>query len=315
MKKQILNFFLVLLSLITIVTASAYIKQKPTEHNILLIGDSGKNNKGQLDVSNAMFEYCRTKDCHLGLLAGDIIYPVGLQNEKDRGLETFFDKYYNKLNIPFLISLGNHDYGKLTNSWNKGSYHLLHQYRNKHYVFPHYYYVHETEFAVFAVIDTTKLMWRRETFAQRQMLIEAHKKAKAKEKWFIVLGHHPYLSNGKHGNAGLYERLRVPYFASGSNVEKVLKRYVCGKADFYLAGHDHSLQVLDGNQKNCDTTLIVSGAAASTSKLFKWNNAEFESLEKGFFALSMNEKRTIVQAYNQKNELLFEKLVFKKTQE
>lgn len=278
-----------------------------SETGIILLGDTGKDNQGQLDVSRSIEDFCLRERCDTGMIAGDIIYPVGMKSPTDPILETMFDKYYNHLNFPFLITMGNHDYGKLSNDWKRGSYQLEHAKDNPSFYFPDFYYTYETDEAVIAVLDTTRLMWKKETSLQADMVKAAHREALAKNKWFFVLGHHPFLSNGKHGNAGNYERLPVPFFVSGSNVKKFITNHVCGKAHFYLSGHDHSLQVFDGNIKGCNTQLIVSGSGASSTKLFKRNKADFESVALGFFHLLVKSDSVRIRAVDSASNILFEK--------
>jgi len=301
------KFLLPLLVLFTVVQSSAVEAPYTDSTNLVVFGDSGKDNQGQLDVSMAMQEFCTREKCDYGALVGDVVYPTGVKSAKDPILETMFDKYYNPLNIPFIISLGNHDYGKLTLQWKRGYYHKLHAQKNPNYLFPHYYYVHETPEAVIAVLDTTRLMWIRSYTAQRKMVQAAYKRAQETGKWFFVQGHHPYLSNGKHGNAGYYEQFPLPFFASGRIVKKFFDRYVCGKAHFYLAGHDHSLQLMNGVQAGCETQLIVSGSGASSTKLYTRNFVEFESLEMGFFHVSIEAQNVHVKAVNSNAEVMFEK--------
>lgn len=310
--EQIMNFkingmILAVLCLFSITSTTAINFDDSLDTGIILIGDTGKNNDGQLNVSRSIQDFCTTEKCDLGLLAGDNVYPAGVKSATDTILETMFDKYYNPLNIPFLVTLGNHDYGKLTNDWKRGRYQLEHAKKNPAFKLPAFYYIHETQDAVIAVLDTTRLMWRKETFAQRDMLAKAYELAKSKNKWYFVMGHHPYLSNGKHGNAGNYERLPFPFFVSGSNVKKFIQRHICGKAHFYFAGHEHSLQVFDGNIKGCNTQLIVSGTGASASKLMKRNRADFESTELGYFHLGVSAETMRVRAIGQNSQVLFEK--------
>lgn len=307
MKIHFNSLFVLSLIFFTATSSTAVHQDFSFETGIVLIGDTGKDNEGQLNVSRAMQDFCAIEDCDLGMLAGDNVYQAGVSSPTDPVLERMFDKYYNPMNIPFLITLGNHDYGKLTNDWKRGSYQLKHAEKNPLFKMPHYYYIHETEHAVIAVIDTTRLMWRKGTFNQRDMLAEAYARAKAQDKWYIVMGHHPYLSNGKHGNAGNYERVPFPYFVSGSNVKAFIKRHVCGKAHFYFAGHEHLLQVFDGNIAGCNTQLVVSGTGASSSKLFKRNQSEFESTALGFFHVSMGTESLRLRAIDQDSQVLFEK--------
>lgn len=290
------------------VLQSSYI----SETNVVLIGDSGKNNEGQRAVAMAMKDLCDREVCDMGILAGDNVYPAGLTGPNDQALVRVFDDYYNQLNIPFLIALGNHDYGKLGRSKKKASWQLLHPLRNPSYVLPHYWHMKETPEAIFAVIDTARLMWRRDIAQQGAFVDEVAKLARAKNKWFFVVGHHPYLSNGPHGNAGRYERLRFPFFISGKYIKRFLDRHVCGKAHFYLAGHDHSLQAIDGLQVGCETQLIVSGSAASVTKLAPRNEVKFEALELGFFHLSISQEEVRVRAFNEGTQQLYEEIFARK---
>ena len=307
MNFKINGMILVVLLFTTVSSTIAVNFDDSSETGIILIGDTGKDNDGQLNVSNSIQNFCATEKCDLGLMAGDNVYPAGLTSPTDKIMERLFDFYYNPLNIPFLIALGNHDYGKFSNDWKRGAWQLKHAEKNPAFQIPNYYYIHETKDAVIAVIDTSRLMWRKDTFAQRDMLAEAYGRAKSQNKWYFVMGHHPYLSNGKHGNAGNYERLRTPYFISGTNVQKFIERHVCDKAHFYFAGHEHSLQVIDGNVKGCNTQLIVSGTGASATKLFKRNRVDFESLELGYFHLGLTADTLRVRAIGQNSKVMFEK--------
>jgi tartrate-resistant acid phosphatase type 5 len=281
--------------------------QDLSEDGVVFVGDTGKDNGGQLAVSLAMESFCSIERCDYGMLAGDNVYPVGLTSPEDPVMERVFDKYYNQLQIPFLVALGNHDYGKFSRDWKRGAWQLGHMKKNPHFYIPHFFYSYQTDNAVIAVLDTSRLMWKKDTQAQSEMVREAFLEASRRKKWFLVLGHHPFLSNGKHGNAGNYERLPGPYFVSGSNVRRFIKNNVCGKAHFYLSGHDHSLQVFDGNIKNCDTQLIVSGSGASSTKLYQRNKADFETTALGFFHLGIRSDSLRVRAIDQEGNQMFEK--------
>ena len=295
----------------TFTGAMANVFNPSASTGVVFIGDQGKDNEGQHLIAQSMQTFCVFEDCDLGMTAGDNVYHEGVSSPTDPILETRWDKYYNPLNMLFLITLGNHDYGKFSNDWKRGSYQLLHAQKNPLFYFPAYYYSYETEESVFAVIDTTRLMWKKETAQQAQMVQQAYAKAKQLKKWFFVLGHHPYLSNGKHGNAGRYERLAVPYFVSGSNVKRFLDQNVCGKAHFYLSGHDHNLQLIDGNVRGCNTQLILSGSAASTTKLYKRNPVHFESSQLGYFHLAISPEIVSVKAVDQNASVMFTKSFLK----
>ena len=88
--------------------------------------------------------------------------------------------------------------------------------------------------------------------------------------WVFAAGHHTYLSNGSHGNAGNYESIEVAGvevpnpvpIMNGGNVRDFFDEVVCGTVDIYFAGHDHNRQWLNEPDALCGTELIVSGAGA-----------------------------------------------------
>lgn len=275
--------------------------------NFVLIADTGQDNEGQLSVSQSLQEVCQIEKCGFGVLAGDNVYPDGVTSATDPILTKVFDKYYNKLNIPFVVALGNHDYGGRLPTWENGDFQLLHAKKNKLFHLPNFYYTYSTENVVFAVIDTTKLVWRIDEEKQAQVVAAGLKEATTSGKWFMVVGHHPYLSNGDHGNAGNFDGFSFPSQVSGSHFKKFMDKHVCGKAQFYLSGHDHNLQMIDGKIAQCNTQLIVSGSGASNDKLSNRNKVLFQSENLGFFHLSVSASEVKVKAWNEKVKTIFER--------
>ncbi|MFV2056783.1 MAG: hypothetical protein ACC707_09965, partial [Thiohalomonadales bacterium] len=98
--------------------------------------------------------------------------------------------------------------------------------------------------------------------------------------WKIVYGHHPYQSNGPHGNAGKYDGISAIDIISGTHIKKFADTVWCGKVDVYFSGHDHSRQWL---QSTCaGTQLVVSGAGAKTTTLPGNNPSLFQMSTTGF---------------------------------
>ena len=78
--------------------------------------------------------------------------------------------------------------------------------------------------------------------------------------WKIAFAHHPYISNGSHGNAGLYD-----YVAGlGGVYQDFLEQEVCNRVDVIIAGHDHDMQWLAPVSSCGKTFHMVSGAGAKT---------------------------------------------------
>jgi tartrate-resistant acid phosphatase type 5 len=141
--------------------------------------------------------------------------------------------------------------------------------------------------------------------------------------WRIVMGHHPYLSNGDHGNAGNYsgnETLNALALASlsalggsaqnatqsfqGKAVKEFLEAHVCGKVDVYFAGHDHSLQDLK-KPTSCATEFIVSGAGGSHTKVVEDRNPYwFQSAEDGFLIAEATRTKLVLTFFNKTGDQL-----------
>jgi tartrate-resistant acid phosphatase type 5 len=295
--KKLSQFLLIVFSFMCFVAEA--------QTQFVVIGDTGKDNDGQKQVAEAISRHCQKETCHFGMLTGDNIYPGGMSSASDPILDTMFKKYYAPLKFPFFITLGNHDYGKLSNDWTRGAFQLGYARKNPQYHLPHFFYYHEMEDLVLLVLDSTRLMWDKDFDSQEILAREAF--AKARGKWFVVLAHHPYLSNGNHGNAGRYEGVSIPSFISGTDVKKFIERNICGKSDLYISGHDHNLQLTDGRIQQCPTLFAVSGAGASTEDLKGRNPVIFQSESLGFVTLSIDKKTLRIRFFDSKNRLLSER--------
>ena len=80
------------------------------------VGDTGHVNEVQKDVAEALAD----SGCNAIWHTGDIIYPDGISSDKDpRFITNFlqpFEKAFDK-EIPFFLTLGNHDYKKEPRSY------------------------------------------------------------------------------------------------------------------------------------------------------------------------------------------------------
>jgi tartrate-resistant acid phosphatase type 5 len=298
----------VLLNLITSFTF-AWDKVESQMSHFIVIGDTGKQTTAQRDVAVSMKKYCSQKQCDAAFLLGDNVYYAGMNSADDPILDIVFRDYYQNLNFPFYAILGNHDYGKLSFSLKKALFQLEYSKRNPQFIMPERFYFKEFENLVVVYLDTTRMMWHKDIAAQAEMYEEAQRVAEAGNKWFIVVGHHPYLSNGDHGNAGHYDRVKLPYFVSGKYVKKFLDKFVCQSADIYFSGHDHSLQMLPGNQIGCKSYIVVSGAGGSGSGLKERNVVDFQSNTPGYFYLDVTKEKLNITAVNSSAEELFKKVI------
>lgn len=265
---------------------------------MILLGDSGSGSVGAYAVGEAVAKVCAVKACDLVLGLGDNIYESGVSSELDPQFEEKFELPFAPIDLPFYMVLGNHDNsgffgGDGANNAN-GDFQVDYHYRDalhpeqprqtSRWHMPARYYrlsrggdVTEPLVELFGV-DSNQIAggfpdsdenysYNNYGLAQAQWLKAAM--ADSKAKWKIAFAHHPYVSNGSHGNAGNYDG--IPGFVApvlaGSRYKTFLEETMCDKADFFFAGHDHDLQWLMPVPSCGKTSFIVAGAASKTRSL------------------------------------------------
>jgi hypothetical protein len=131
--------------------------------------------------------------------------------------------------------------------------------------------------------------------------------------WKIVFAHHPYKSNGRHGNAGSYDDLPFIPIVNGANVKSFIEDSVCGKADFYLSGHDHSMEWIQAtctrSGSTINTKLIISGAGASTTDVDRTQPTWFKTDQVGFAYIVIEGNTFTATFFNADGMQLFTKTV------
>jgi tartrate-resistant acid phosphatase type 5 len=248
------------------------------------IGDAGKGNDGQKQVAAAIAAKCAARGCDFVQLLGDNIYDSGVSSVTDAQWQTKFEEPYANVAAPFWVVLGNHDNGGSgtgNETW-KGDIQVAYSMTSTKWKLPSRYYVHQAPGVDFFGLDTNAGMFDQ-TATQKSDVSSWTTQSTA--SWKIAFGHHPYKSNGPHGNAGAYEGLPFIPLVNGAGVKSLLETTICGKVDVYLSGHDHSRQWLTDTCNG--TELIVSGAGASTTDLNNNNATHWQSDQIGFLYVSI----------------------------
>ncbi len=229
------------------------------EVRFVALGDAGEGNEGQYAVAEAIRGVCEERGCDFALYLGDNFYDTGVSSTMDEQFEQKFEMPYAALDFPFMVTLGNHDYGTLANEWEKSQYYIEYSTQSEKWVFPDEYWSFQEENVHFVSLDTSQIFWSYQLDQQAQFLTEDL--AGLQDTWIIMFGHHPYISNGEHGNAGNYEGLGA--LLGGQPVKDFFDENVCGKAHVYISGHDHNRQWL---APQCGTEFIVSGGGAKLTE-------------------------------------------------
>jgi hypothetical protein len=225
------------------------------EVRFVALGDAGEGNEAQFAVAEAIGTVCAERGCDFALYLGDNFYDTGVDSNMDEQFQMKFEVPYAALDFPFYVTLGNHDYGTLGNEWAKSQYYIEYTEQSEKWTLPDEYYSFQEEHVHFVSLDTNQVFWGMDIDAQSQFLQQDL--AGLTDTWIIMFGHHPYLSNGPHGNAGNYEGLFG--LIGGEDLKEFFEADVCGKAHVYICGHDHSKQWLEAQ---CGTEFIVSGGGA-----------------------------------------------------
>ncbi|GAA4103257.1 metallophosphoesterase [Zhongshania borealis] len=265
---------------------------------VILLGDSGSGSEGAYAVGEAVAKVCAARGCDLVLGLGDNIYESGVSSVLDPQFEEKFELPFAPIDLPFYMVLGNHDnsgfFGGDGANNAKGDFEVDYHYRDSqhpdeprqtsrwHMPSRYYRFTQGGESAAplveFFGVDSNQIAggfpdsnenysYNNYGLVQAQWLNSAM--ASSKAKWKIVFAHHPYISNGSHGNAGNYDG--APAFVApvlaGERYKAFIEETICDKADFLFAGHDHDLQWLMPVASCGKTGFILSGAASKTRSL------------------------------------------------
>jgi tartrate-resistant acid phosphatase type 5 len=259
----------------------------------IAIGDTGTGSTDQKKVGDAMKAKCDASGCDLVVMLGDNFYDSGVTSVTDPQWVTKFEQPYASVNVPFWVVLGNHDYGAngAGTDFARPDNQLAYARTSPKFRMPARHW-HRIEGPVeFFGLDTNEAMFNRAATQKsnvRQWI------ASSTARWKIALGHHPYLSNGPHGNAGRYEGIPGIPVVSGGEVKSFFDDTICGKVDVYLCGHDHSRQYLQG-KCGTSTELIVSGAGAKVTELKGSNPTHYQAATIGFVYVVVDDSAMTIE--------------------
>ncbi|QDZ20943.1 metallophosphoesterase [Chloropicon primus] len=276
------------------------------EVTFLVVGDWGRDGlDGQRAVARGMASLADELRPDFVISTGDNFYIGGLASPSDSQFETSFVDVYNagSLQVPWLTVLGNHDYGDSggcgTADLNddaclpaskRSSRSPLHQLepslreRDWRWFCDRYYTYAPSKDVELFFLDTNPFIkeyynysWAHDipgglsaqnAEGQKKFLERALESSEAAYK--IVVGHHPFFSNGyRGGETDLQDAL-------GPLLER-------NNVSMYLNGHDHDMQHVVG--KSATTQFFTSGAGSRTGRGFTvGENSMFESDEPGFLS-------------------------------
>jgi predicted phosphodiesterase len=204
---------------------------------LCFIGDMGDGSDTQKKVARDL----KKENCHHIFVVGDVIYTNGIHSVEDPALKERFVDIYEPIaksgNKPrFSVVLGNHDFQGKESAWLKVPR------KFPWVIFPNYYYLQKMNGACFVGMDTDFYIfpWSHMALGQSSWLKKITDEMKDCQLK-VLFAHHPYL--GRENATGW--------------IKSVFEKYVVGKYDYVITGHEHILRDMG---KNDGTHFFISGA-------------------------------------------------------
>ncbi|MFC9238788.1 metallophosphoesterase [Streptomyces decoyicus] len=288
------------------------------EFAVLVTGDAGTGDEAQYAVAAAARDVCRAERIGLAVGLGDNIYENGPESDDDSEFQDKFETPNSGIDVPWLMVLGNHDCSGLIpgsgGDPSRGDREVAYAATSRRWYMPSRYYSVPLPAAdplvEFFAIDTIPwssyvaqldphYRWDGPYMREQRSWLDGALRA-SRARWKVVIGHHPYLNNGKHGSAGSYDGFEIGNYTSGVHLKDMYEKVVCGRADLILSGHDHTLQVLEPTARTGGTRQVVCGASAKTEDgtahfghPAAWQNFS----DHGFMVLKVSGARLTIDAY------------------
>ena len=209
--------------------------KEPNTVRFIAVGDTGSGNANQQAVATAMKLRYATNPYQFALHLGDIIYPVGnVDKDGERLYTNFYRFWYEDFKIPVWVTLGNHD-----ELYKHGKPAL------KFYGIPNFYYKNKIGNMELFTLDTNHFDAKQQAWLKSGLIA-------SKAKWKVVYGHHPIGTSGEHAREKLVLNLQ----------KTLLPTLAEGKADAYLAGHDHDYERFTPTAESPLLTIVSGGGGA-----------------------------------------------------
>ena len=270
------------------------------EMHFLVVGDWGQASDQQRHVANAMAGVAARAETRFVISTGDNFYPRGVGSVSDPQFRESFEDIYSapSLQTPWYVVLGNHDYEGSPNA------EVAYSDRSARWRMPARYWSQEMnvggETASLYFLDTTPIA-RLSNAAARVPVLGTSDEARRQLQWFeerlsadrstwkIVVGHHPILSSGNHGDTP----------AVAERVKPLLERY---RVQVYFNGHDHDLEHLVDNGVN----YVCSGSGALSRQVEAVPQSQFAYADIGFASCRLGASALSLRFHDRDETVIYE---------
>jgi hypothetical protein len=243
------------------------VKPRNRPIRVAAFGDYGTGEPEQKAVAAALLKYHKQHPLDFGITMGDNFYSDGMESPSDPRWKTWWSDLYDPLGIPFYATLGNHDW----HFADSPAAEVMYTKQSKSWRMPATYYTYTAGPVQFFALETValsamQLMWLREELER------------STARWKVVYGHHPIYSAGQHGD-------------DDDLIEQLLP-VLRGRADIYLAGHDHDMQHLKPEGK---LHFFVAGSGGKLRPITPGPRSLFALSSTGFAILEASDSRLLVR--------------------
>lgn len=254
------------------------------EVNLIGMGDWGNGKDQQKKVAQSMIKYVKAtgKQFNGWLSPGDCFY-VKLKDSKDPEFNKVFEQMYDPavINFPCYGVYGNHDY-----EGDKARIEL--EYAANHpegrWKMPAPYYrvdlPAEKPLVTILMLNSNKPRMTRAQWDEQLHWMDQELGRSSGAVWKVACAHHPFFSNGAHGDNGVLQVEWGPIFRKHN-------------LDIYICGHDHDLQQIQ--VAGWPMTFIVAGGGGQGTTDMRWDTrGPFSRKLYGFAHLNFTPKRVDV---------------------
>ncbi|QDG50323.1 hypothetical protein FIV42_06120 [Persicimonas caeni] len=295
----------------------------PQVTRFIVMGDTGEGNPEQLRVAQGAQARCdRAGGCDGFLMLGDNIYDTGPESATDPQFTTKVDEPYrglklgpppadgepdNRERMPIYVSLGNHDLGGAGLNRDLIQHYIDYAAQNDWFYFPSAWWEKKVGNVHLMALETNSLAYLGTKYDDHGQMVEGVLSS-TDARWTIAFGHHPYRSDGQHGNAGSYEGIPGDLTINGGEFRKWIDEFVCNRVDFYLSGHDHNRQWFNSvpdiptwpfwedDTRPCNSWFAVSGAGAKLRGMKdRDNDLAFGEATLGFLFMEFHENKVVAE--------------------
>jgi tartrate-resistant acid phosphatase type 5 len=289
---------------------SATLESVDDAHQFYVLGDWGRKGEfKQKELAETMNKSGEVIEPDFIISTGDNFYPDGVASIHDPQWKYSFEDVYTGyyLNCPWYVVLGNHDYRsnpeaeveytKISARWKMPSRFFTFRFGDDDEPVIRFVFIDTSPFEKGYYSETKYKDGVSSQDTTKQKIWIDSVLALNDANWKIVVGHHPFYTGGKRVDEVNTVRKSLEGLFNKHNV------------DVYFAGHEHDLQHLKPDSK--PTHHFVSGAGSDIRPTGKMEHTLFAQSIQGFMAVSVTEKKMLVQVVDYKGNVLYKTTICK----